>query len=56
MDKNRIDYPVDIPPEAREFIEALVQKDPNLRPRSQELLKYSFFVKNLPKLKHKKMQ
>jgi len=33
VDKNRIDYPVDIPAEGREFIEALVQKDPSNRPR-----------------------
>ena len=44
VDKNKIDYPVDIPPEAKEFIEALVQKDPNLRPKSQDLLKFKLLV------------
>lgn len=43
VDKNKIDYPVDIPPEAKEFIEALVQKDPNLRPKTHELLKFKLF-------------
>ena len=47
---------MDIPGEAREFIEALVQKDPSLRPRSQDLLRHKFFVMNLPKTKQKKMQ
>ena len=54
MDKKGIDYPVNVPQEAREFIEALVQKDPALRPRSQDLLKYKFFGSYLPKGKSKK--
>ena len=43
VDKNKIYYPVDIPPEPKDFIEALVQKDPNLRPKSQDLLKFKLF-------------
>ena len=43
VDKNKINYPVDIPQEAKEFIEALVQKDPALRPKSQDLLKFKLF-------------
>ena len=54
MDRNKIDYPVDIPGEAREFIEALVQKDPNLRPKSGELLNYKLFSVYTPKNKNKK--
>ena len=45
---------MNVPQEAREFIEALVQKDPALRPRSQDLLKYKFFGSYLPKGKSKK--
>jgi serine/threonine protein kinase len=57
VDKNKIDYPVSVPAEAKEFIEALVQKDPALRPRSQDLLKYKFFGAYLPKpAKGKKLQ
>ena len=56
VDKIKIDYPADMPPEAREFIECLVQKDPNLRPKSHDLLKFRFFAIHLPKGKLKKMQ
>lgn len=30
-------------PEAREFIEALLHKDPVMRPKSQDLLKFKLF-------------
>lgn len=43
MDKIKIDFSGNIVPEAQEFIEALMQKDPNLRPRSQDLLKFKLF-------------
>lgn len=57
VDKNKIEYPVEIPPEAKEFIEALVQKDPSLRPRCQDMLKFRLFSNYLPKSgKPKKMQ
>ena len=55
VDKKGIDYPVNIPIEARQFIESLVQKDPALRPRSHDLMKYKFFTSFLPKNKSKKM-
>ena len=38
-----MDYLVDIPQQAKDFIEALVQKDPNMRPKSQDLLKFKLF-------------
>lgn len=44
VDKKKIQYPPNFPPEAREFIEALMQKDPNLRPKSQDLLKFKLFT------------
>jgi serine/threonine protein kinase len=57
VDKNKIDYPVEIPPEAKEFIECLVQKDPALRPKCHELLKFKFFTMHLSKgIKSKKIQ
>lgn len=34
---------MEVPPEAKEFIEALVQKDPVLRPKTQDLLKFKLF-------------
>ena len=34
---------MNIAPEAQEFIEALMQKDPSMRPRSQDLLKFKLF-------------
>ena len=43
VDRNKIDYPVALPIEAREFIEALVQKDPHLRPKMSELLSFPVF-------------
>jgi serine/threonine protein kinase len=56
VDKNRIDYPADFPAEAREFIECLVQKDPALRPKCNDLLKFKLFSMHLSKgLKNKKM-
>ena len=49
VDKNKIEYPIEIPIEAKELIEALVQKDPALRPRCQDILKFRFFTTYLPK-------
>lgn len=40
-------YPVEIPDDAKNFIESLVQKDPNLRPKCKDLLKHPFFTNNL---------
>ncbi len=34
VDKIKFEYPVDIPQQAKDFIELLVQKDPNLRPKA----------------------
>jgi serine/threonine protein kinase len=56
VDKNKIQYPIDIPKEAKDFIELLVQKDPNLRPKPTELLKHPFFSLCPPKVKSKKLQ
>jgi len=53
VDKNKIDYPVDLPAEAKEFIESLVQKDPNLRPKTQDLLKFKLFNLYPPKVNNK---
>ena len=46
MDKRRIDYPIAIPEEAKEFIELIVQKDPKLRPKCRDLLKHPFIKEN----------
>lgn len=54
VDKNRIQYPVEIPDDAKNFIEMLVQKDPELRPKSRQLLKHPFFVNNLKPSKGKR--
>jgi hypothetical protein len=56
VDKNRIDYPAEVPPEAREFIEALVQKDPGLRPKCSELLQFRLFSLHLGKGRGKRAQ
>jgi serine/threonine protein kinase len=57
VDKNKIDYPVDIPIEAKEFIECLVQKDPAHRPKCHDLLKFKLFTTYLQKgQKQKKNQ
>jgi serine/threonine protein kinase len=57
VDRNSIEYPPEVPAEAREFIEALVQKDPALRPKSHDLLKFRLFTQHLPKgSKPKKVQ
>jgi serine/threonine protein kinase len=40
-------YPEEIEIDARNFIEQLVQKDPNLRPKCKNLLKHEFFTNNL---------
>lgn len=53
VDKQAIMFPADFPPEAKEFVEALVQKDPALRPKCHDLLKFSLFT--LHKAKHKKL-
>lgn len=39
----KLDFSMKIAPEAQEFIEALMQKDPQMRPRSQDLLKFKLF-------------
>ena len=47
VDKNKIYYPVDVPDDAKSFIEQLVQKDPASRPKCRDLLKHPFFTNNL---------
>lgn len=42
-------YPVQIPEDAKSFIELLVQKDPNQRPKCKDLLKHPFIVNNTKK-------
>jgi serine/threonine protein kinase len=51
VDKTKIEYPVNIPEDARSFIELLVQKDPSLRPKCKDLLRHPFIVNNTKKIK-----
>lgn len=55
VDKHKIDYPVEVPPEAKEFIESLVQKEPTLRPKCGDLLKFKLFSLYPAKGKGKKI-
>ena len=56
VDKIQIQYPSDMPQEAKDFISLLVQKDPTLRPKPSELLSHPFFALCPPKVKSKKLQ
>lgn len=53
MDKLGIPLMQQLPPEAREFVEALLQKDPAKRPKITHLLEFPLFVNNLGFVKRK---
>lgn len=43
IDKTGVPLATQIPPQARELIEALLQKDPSMRPSIDEVLNYELF-------------
>ena len=48
VDKNRMEFPDTLPENAKSFIESLVRKDPDERPKCKDLLKHPLFVNNPP--------
>ena len=46
VDRDKINYPFELPSDAKDFIESIIEKDPKLRPKCKDLLKHRFIVYN----------